>query len=84
MSRRTKFLTSGAIVFAVGLGGGGLAYAASSGSAPALTHVDRGCSGLSLTVVHGVKAPKVTKIETPVSTHAKPIVCGPRGETSGR
>jgi hypothetical protein len=39
MSRRTKFLATGAMVFAVGLDGGGLAYAASSGSALSLTPV---------------------------------------------
>src|SRR5712691_6899977 len=37
MSRRTKFLTSGALMVAIGLSGGGLAYAASSGGAPTLT-----------------------------------------------
>jgi hypothetical protein len=40
-SRGTKLLAAGAAVAAIGLGGGGWAYAASSGGAPALTPAGR-------------------------------------------
>jgi hypothetical protein len=110
MSRRTKFLATGAMVFAFGVGGGGLAYAASSSTAPTLTPVHgvhalklvpaklvplnqapkvvgsagKGCAGLHLTLVRGVKAPKGVRIETHLrAVHAKPIVCGSGGKTSG-
>jgi hypothetical protein len=80
-SRRTRFLAASAVVVTIGIGGGGLAYAASSGSTPSAS---RECSGLSLTPVPGVKAPKITKTETPLLIQAKPIVCGSRGTTSAR
>src|SRR5260221_706047 len=102
MSRRTKFLTSGALMVAIGLSGGGLAYAASSGGAPtSLAHapavkvgggtpggpvlvpVGGRCPRLSLSPVHGVKAPKFTKAEARVRGHARPIACS-AGKTSGR
>jgi hypothetical protein len=109
MSRPRRILAASTIVFAIGLGGGGLAYAASWGSAPVLTpvhgnhavkftpakpvplnvapkvvgSVGEGCSGLSLTPVPGAKPPKVTAAKTPVPVHAKLVVCGSGGNTSG-
>ena len=41
------------------------------------------CSGLSLSPVHGAKAPKFTKAEAPRRVHARLIVCSP-GKTRGR
>jgi hypothetical protein len=82
MSRRTKFLTTGAIVFAIGMGGGGLAYAASSGTTAtfAQVHIVKStrvhvCPSITLKEVRGVKAPKVAKTETPIPVKAKPVVC---------
>ncbi len=50
---------------------------------PVLLPAGGGCSGLSLSPVHGVKAPKFTKAEARVRVHARPIACS-AGKTSGR
>jgi hypothetical protein len=77
-----RFVAAAAVVVTIGLGSGAGAYAA-SGSAPALTPASRHCSGLTLTPVPGVKAPKVTAIEKPVPAHARAVACD-TGITSGR
>ena len=42
------------------------------------------CSGLSLKLVPGVKPPKVTgTVSHARASHAKVIICGSRGKTSG-
>jgi hypothetical protein len=95
------YLASGAIVAMIGLGGGGLAYAASSGGPSSPAHVPSvrlvrlqpggpvlftgsDCGKCpTLTLVRGVKAPKVTATETPVPAKGKPVVCS-GGTTQGR
>jgi hypothetical protein len=61
MSRRTRFLAAGAVMATVAIGGGGLAYAASSGGAP------------TLTAAHGVHAVKFTPAK-PVRANRAPVV----------
>jgi hypothetical protein len=66
MTRPKKFLAASTIVFAIGLGGGGLAYAASSSGTPVLTPVRAG---------HAVKL-KGAKL---VTLKAAPTVVGSAG-----
>ena len=72
LPRPKRILAASTIVFAIGLGGGGLAYAASSGGAPVLTPV------------HGSHAVKVTPAKPVSLMPVKPVSLKPGHKAGGR